>query len=155
MSDWLTFEGVIEPVLWGETTYTILRLPDEVSEALVAAGARRVEGEFGEHPVNLALTRADPVGGGAFLWAGKSLLAATGLAPGEVFEVRLRPAPDDAVETPEDVARALRLAGRTARWDALTPGKRRGLLYKIATAQTEGTRQKRIAQMIADLQKTP
>ncbi|MGI1664077.1 YdeI/OmpD-associated family protein [Palleronia sp. KMU-117] len=155
MSDWLTFEGVIEPVLWGETTYTILRLPREVAEALEATGARRVEGEFGEHPVNLALTRAEPTGDGVFLWAGKSLLAATGLEPGDVFEVRLRPAPEDAVDTPDDVAHALQSAGRTADWEALTPGKRRGLLYKIATAKTETTRHKRIAQMLADLQKAP
>lgn len=155
MSDWLTFEGVVEPVLWGETTYTILRLPDEVAAALEAAGARRVEGEFAEHPVNLALTRAGPVGDFAFLWAGKSLLEATGLEPGEPFEVRLRPAPDDAVDTPDDVARALRAGGRTAAWEALTPGRRRGLLYKIATAKTQATRDKRIAALIADLTETP
>jgi hypothetical protein len=155
MTDWLAFEGVIEPVLWGETTYTILRLPEEIAAALEGAGAKRVEGEFAEHPVNLALTRAGPVGDFAFLWAGKSLLEATGLEPGEPFEVRLRPAPDDAVDTPDDVAHALRRADVTAAWEALTPGKRRGLIYKITTAKTQGTRDKRIAALVADLGGAP
>jgi hypothetical protein len=155
MSDWLTFEGVIEPILWGETTYTILRLPADVAVALEAAGAKRVEGEFSDHPVNLALTRAAPVGDFAFLWTGKSLLEATGLEPGEPFEVRLRPAPDDAVDTPDDVAQALRRADVTPAWEALTPGKRRGLLYKIATAKTQATRDKRIAALVAELGGAP
>ena len=151
MTDWLAFEGVIEPVLWGETTYTILRLPDDVAAALGAAGAKRVEGEFAEHPVNLALSRAAPVGDFAFLWTGKSLLEATGLEPGAPIEVRLRPAADHAVDTPDDVAHALRQADVTETWEALTPGKRRGLLYKIATAKTQATRDKRIAALVADL----
>lgn len=155
MTDWLVFEGVIEPVLWGETTYTVLRLPEDVAAALEGAGAKRVEGEFAEHPVNLALTRAAPVGDFAFLWTGRSLLEATGLEPGARFEVRLRPAPDDAVETPDDVTLALREADVTAEWEALTPGKRRGLLYKIATAKTQGTRDKRIASLVADLGGAP
>jgi hypothetical protein len=155
MTDWLVFEGVIEPVLWGETTYTILRLPDEVAAALEGAGAKRVEGEFAEHPVNLALNRASPVGDFAFLWTGKSLLKAIGLEAGEPFEVRLRPAPDDAVDTPDDIAHALRQADLSAAWEALTPGKRRGLLYKIATAKTQATRDKRIAALVADLGGAP
>jgi hypothetical protein len=95
------------------------------------------------------------VGDFAFLWTGKSLLEATGLAPGEPFEVRLRPAPDDAVYTPDDVAHALRRADVTAAWEALTPGKRRGLIYKITTAKTQGTRDKRIAALVADLGGAP
>lgn len=149
MSDWVTFEGMVETVDWGRATYTILRLPDTVAEAL--AGTRRVEGEIADHPVNLAITRA-PVVDGPFLWAGQSLLDRVRIAPGERIEIRLRPAPDDRVDTPPDVAAALAAAGLTARWEALTPGKRRGLLYKIDTAKTAPTRSKRIAALIADLE---
>lgn len=103
-----------------------------------------------EHPVNLALSRA-PVVEGVFLWTGQSLLDRIGASPGEMVEVRLRPAPDDAVDTPEDVAGALARAGMTAVWEGLTAGKRRGLLYQIATAKTAPTRDKRIARLVADL----
>jgi hypothetical protein len=148
MSDYVTFEARIEPMVWGRATYTVLRLPPEVVAALGAA--RRVEGEIAEQPVNLAPTRA-PVIEGAFLWAGQSLLDRIGIAPGDWVEVRLRPAPDDRVDLPEDVAASLRKAGATGHWEALTPGKRRGLLYKIETAKTEATRLKRIGLLVAEL----
>ena len=145
---YITFEGAVEPLAWGKSTYTILRLPPEVVEAL--GDTRRVEGEVNEHPVNLAVTRA-PVVEGPFLWAGKSLLRAAGIAPGEVVEIRLRPAPDDAVEVPPDVTRAIRSAGRTGAWEALTPGKQRGMLYQIASAKRPETRTKRIAALLGQL----
>jgi hypothetical protein len=148
MPDWLTFDGQIEPLTLGRATSTILRLPPYVAAAL--DGAKRVEGEIAEHPVNLALSRHDGVAG-VFLWAGRSLLDCLGLAPGDVVEVRLRPAPDDRVDTPPDIEAALRAGGVLAAWDALTPGKRRGLIYKISTAKTEATRAKRIAALVADL----
>lgn len=148
MTDWVAFEGTVEPVVWGKATYTVLRLPNEVVAALGAA--KRVEGEINEHWVNLALSRA-PVVEGVFLWAGSTLLDRIGIAPGEPLEVRLRPAPDDQVDTPEDVAAALRAAGMVAEWEALTAGKRRGMLYQIGTAKTAPTRAKRIDTMIQGL----
>jgi len=150
MTDWICFEGRIEAVVWGRASYTLLRLPPDVAGALLDAGAKRVEGEMNEHPVNLALTRA-PVVEGVFLWAGQSLLDRIGAAPGEVLEVRLRPAPDDRVDLPEDVALALRGAGLTDRWEALTPGRRRGMLYQVETARTAPTRAKRITALIGGL----
>lgn len=149
-TDYVVFDGRIETLLWGKATYTILPLPDDVAEQLRSMGAKRVEGEINDHPVNLALTRA-PVFDGMFLWAGKSLLDRIGLAPGELAEVRLRAAPDEAVEVAPDVAAALIHGLVSARWDALTPGKQRGLLYQIDTAKTAPTRAARIARMVAQL----
>lgn len=148
MSEYLTFTGRVEPLVWGKSTYTILRLPPDVTAALHPA--RRVEGEVNDHPVNLALTRA-PVVEGVFLWAGKGLLDRVGITPGEPVEVRLRPAPDDRMDTPDDIAAALRAGGAGATWDALTPGKRRGLIYQIGTAKTDATRSKRILALIRTL----
>ncbi len=150
MTGWLTFDAVIEPVEWGRATYTILRLPPDVASELAVIGARRVEGEFNDHPVNLALNRA-PVVEGPFLWAGKSLLDRTGLAPGEPFEARLRPAPDDLIDLPAEVAAALRANDVLAEWEALPPGKRRGLLHPVTTAKTAPTSARRIAALIAGL----
>lgn len=149
MSDWVAFEGAVEPAEWGRATYTILRLPHGVVEAL--GNAKRVEGEINEHWVNLSLSRA-PVVEGVFLWAGRSLLDRLGVEPGAPLEVRLRPAPDDQVDTPEDVAAALRVAGMTAVWEGMTAGKRRGMLYQIGTAKTVPTRAKRIEALIQSLQ---
>ena len=147
MSDYVTFEGTIVPMVWGTSTYTILPVPPHVVTALGAT--KRVAGEINDHPINLALTRA-PVMDGVFLWAGQSLLTRVGIAPGDRVEVRLRPAPDDRVDVPDDVAHALR--GVMAVWQALTPGKRRGLLYQVDTAKTAATRAKRIAKLLESLQ---
>lgn len=148
MTGWVAFEGRVEPLTWGRATYTILRLPDDAVESL--GRTRRVEGEIAEHPVNLALSRA-PVVEGVFLWTGQSLLDRIGIQPGEPVEVRLRPAPDDRVDLDPDIEAALRSRGVLDHWESLTPGKRRGLLYQIATAKTEPTRVKRIQRLVEDL----
>lgn len=150
MTDWTTFEAAVEPLIWGRATYTILRLPPEAAAELLAKGAKRVEGEINDHPVNLALSRA-PVVEGVFLWAGQSLLDRVGITPGEMLDIRLRPAPADQVDTPDDVVAALRAADKTALWEALSAGKRRGMLYQVETAKTAPTRAKRIAALIASL----
>ncbi|MEO1779695.1 MAG: YdeI/OmpD-associated family protein [Pseudomonadota bacterium] len=149
MTDWITFEARIEPMEWGKNTYTIVRLPDEATAAL-PAGTKRIEGEFGDYPVNLALTKA-PVIDGTFVYTGKTFLRDSGLTPGEVFDARIRPADPGDVETPDDVAAALRAAGRSADWAALTPGKQRGLLHLVNTAKRADTRAKRIAKLISEL----
>jgi hypothetical protein len=148
MTDWVAFEGRVEPLTWGRSTYTILRLPDAATHAL--GKTRRVEGEIADHPVNLAISRA-PVVDGVFLWTGQSLLDRIGIHPGEPVEVRLRPAPDDRVDLDPDIEAALRAAGVLTAWESVTPGKRRGLLYQIATAKTDPTRLKRIRKLVEDL----
>jgi hypothetical protein len=148
MTGWVTFEGRVEPLTWGRSTYTILRLPDDVSAAL--GKTRRVEGEIADHPVNLALSRAPGVDG-PFLWAGQSLLDRIGIRPGALVELRLRPAPDDRVDLDPDIEAALQAGGVLAAWEALTPGKRRGLLYQIATARTDPTRAKRLRALVESL----
>ena len=135
---------------WGKSTYTILPIPIEVSSALQAAGAKRVEGEIGDFPINLALTKA-PVIDQVFVYTGKTFLRDSGIAPGEEVEVRMRPAPEQLVETPEDLILALRQAEMTDRWEALTPGKQRGLIHTINTAKRAETRAKRIAKVLSDL----
>lgn len=150
MTDWLEFEGRIEPVTWGRATYTLLRLPPDVATALEERGARRVEGEINEHPVNLALSRA-PVVDGVFLWAGQSLLGRLGVEPGDPLEVRLRPASPDAVDTPDDLDAALRAAGLAEDWNRLTPGRRRGIIYRVESARTAATRQRRIAAALTEI----
>jgi hypothetical protein len=144
----VTFEAAVEPMVWGRSTYTIIRLPERVLAAL--GPARRVEGEINDVPVNLAVTKA-PVVDGAFLWAGKSLLDRVGIAPGQRLEVRLRPVSDDVVEVADDVLAALRGAKVLSKWKALSPGKQRGLLYQVDSAKTAATRTKRIAALVTSL----
>ncbi len=126
-------------------------LPPPVAAALEAAGARRVEGEMNDHPVNLGIARA-PVVEGSFLWTGRTLLDRIEVEPGEALEVRLRPAPAGEVEVPDDVALALRQAGATDPWETLTPGRRCGLLHRVETARIAPARLNWIAALLAELE---
>lgn len=148
--DWVVFEACIEPIVWGKSTYTILPLPADVADTLIARGAKRVEGEINDFPVNLAITRA-PVVPGPFLWAGKALLDSIAITPGERLDIRLRPASPDEVEVPGDVSAALRAADLWSDWSARTPGKRRGMLHQITSAKRADTRARRIAALIDTL----
>ena len=150
MTDYLTFDATVEPLEWGKSVYTILRLPDWVAEDLTNCKAKRVEGEINEYPVNLALTKAPPVSG-LFLYTGKDLMTKANITPGDRFEVRLRPADPNRVDLPTDVQNALRSSGKTEIWNTLPPGKRRGLLHTIATAKRPETRAKRVGALMAQL----
>ena len=148
---WMSFVGRIEPIGWGKSTYTVLPIPDDIALALKDEGAKRVEVELNDHPFNMALTKS-PAISGTFVYAGKSVLQTAGISPGEEIEVRLRQADPDFVEVPSDVMLAIRAADLSAAWDALTPGKQRGLLHTVNTAKRAETRAKRISQLIALLQ---
>ena len=150
VSDYIRFEATIEPLTWGKNTYTILRIPEDAARALLAQGAKRVEGEINDHPVNFGLSTSPEVDG-LFLWTGKTTMTAIGVAPFDPLEVRLRKADPDEVETPTDVMNALHDVGKTAAWEALTAGKRRGMLYQINTAKRAETRARRIAKLTDEL----
>ena len=40
-----TIDGFVEPMVWGASTYTVIRMPEGLVEAARAAGTRRVGGE--------------------------------------------------------------------------------------------------------------
>ncbi|RED12865.1 YdeI/OmpD-associated family protein [Pontivivens insulae] len=150
MSDWVAFEGEIVAMEWGNSTYTVLPIPDEVIEDPALADARRVEVELNDHPFNMALTKAPPIEQ-IFVYTGKDVLAQAGIAPGDQIDVRMRLADPDQVDLPDDVARALIAAGLLEDWEALSPGKRRGLLHGVQSAKRAETRAKRIAKLIEAL----
>ncbi|TCL00498.1 bacteriocin resistance YdeI/OmpD-like protein [Shimia isoporae] len=139
------------PMEWGKSTYTVLPLPESVLEAL--NHPKRVEGEIADHPVNLAVSRA-PVISGAFLWTGKSLLSRIGVSPDDLLDVRLKAADPDYVDMPEDVVAQVQTSGLAEQWDALTAGKKRGLLHPIESAKRAETRQKRIDALLASLRES-
>lgn len=152
MTDYISFEAEIIAMEWGTSVYTVLPLPDEVVDAL--GRAIRVEGEIADHPVNLALTKA-PVLKQHFLYTGRALLREIGIEPGQRITVRLRAADETLVEVPADVGLALKTEDLSAVWNALTPGKRRGLLYQVSTAKRAATRESRIQKLLAELHSLP
>ncbi|GGX44693.1 hypothetical protein GCM10007385_10820 [Tateyamaria omphalii] len=118
--DWIWFEGVIEPMKWGSKTYSVVFLPASALASL-PPNTKRIEGEFGEFPINLALTKA-PVAAGAFVYTGKTFLHESGLTIGAPFDARIRPVDPNLVDVPDDILNAIRNSGQTDAWAALTPG---------------------------------
>ena len=150
MTDRVCFEAAVGALVRARAACGILRLPPDAARILPAAGARRVEGKIAAQPVNLGLSRAPPVDG-LFVWAGQTLSDSLGEKPGAQLEIRLRPAPPDAVDTPEDVGATLCRSGQTGAWQRLTPGRRRGLIHRIDTAWTGPSRARRRAATLEGL----
>lgn len=150
MSDWVAFEGEIVAMEWGNSTYTVLPIPDEVIADPALADVRRVEVELNDHPFNMALTKAPPIDQ-IFVYTGKAVLTQAGIAPGDQIDVRVRLADPDQVDLPDDVARALIAVGLLEEWETLSPGKRRRLLHGVQSAKRAETRAKRIAKLIEAL----
>ncbi|MFE7846673.1 YdeI/OmpD-associated family protein [Microbacterium sp. NPDC057407] len=143
-------DGFVEPMLWGTSTYAIIRMPTALVAAAQAAGTRRVGGTLDEVEVNLALTRA-PVIDDTFVWSGASLLRRMRLEPGDPVRGWLAPVDPDFVLVPSDVAAAFDAAGARDAWEGLPPAKRRQRLVPVESAATAATRARRIDALVSAL----
>ena len=129
--------------------YTVIWVPEEVTAALPMKTypKLRVEGEIAERYFEASLT---PVRGRWYILLNKRLLADIGAGLGDEVEVRFAIADQDKVDVPDTLSRALSdNPDMDAIWANLTPGKRRGLAYMVASAKTEPTREKRVAKVFA------
>jgi hypothetical protein len=146
------FEAPVQIHDVGRYRYTVVYLPIEIERALPSkATARiRIEAEVNDHPLNAAW---QPAGDGRrFIMLSKRLLKEAGLAPGEIATVRFRLADSDAVEIPHLLDTALNQdAAARAGWEALTPGRRRGVAHMIASAKREATQTARLTRILAAL----
>lgn len=148
-----TFTGIVEHHDLGTYRYTVLWLPDAIAAQLPLADhpRLRISGELNEHPVTGAW---QPSRGRWYLMLGKPLLKATQLVVGSEAELRFRIEPQDVVDVPPVLTRAIRLNAQAAkRWDAQTPGKQRALSHHVASAKTAATFGRRVAQVILWLER--
>ena len=127
--------------------YTVVYLPDHLKPSLPLEEfpRLRIAGEVNDYPFDAALT---PVKGEWYILLSKRTLEAIEARVDDEVTVRFRVADQDAVEVPE----ALRLAledspAIKALWDGLTPGKKRGLAYRVGSAKTAPTQAKRVAEV--------
>ncbi len=139
-----TFDAVVEPLEWGRSRYTIIRVPEALVDDARVEGTRRVAGTIDGVAVNLGLAGAPHVEG-SFVWAGASLLHRLGAAAGEPVRCVLGPVDPDVVPVPPDVAAALADADLAGRWESLSAATRRRLLVPVESARREETRARRVA----------
>lgn len=147
------FEGriVYHDVGSEKYAYTVVFLPDELAAELPLKEypRLRIAGEVQDHPIDASLT---PVRGRWYILLSKKLLRAIGASIDDEVEVRFEIADQDAVEVPPALTAALKRNKRMrALWEKQTPGKQRGLAYRVASAKTAATQEKRIAEVFGIL----
>lgn len=124
--------------------YTVIWLPEEMKAALPFADhpRLRIEGEIAGAPYSGSCT---PVRGRHYLLLSQKFLDAISAQRGDWVDVRFAIADQDAVDVPVPLLHAMQEEPEIhALWDALTPGKQRGLAYMVASAKTAPTIAKRI-----------
>lgn len=149
------FEGVVDTLDYEKYLYCVIYLPAEIAAQLpLSVHPRlRVEGEINEYPFSGAFI---PSNRGHHLILGSARLKAMGLKVGMSVELRFNIADQNGVDVPEELLGAL-LADKAAQqaWDALTPGKQRGLAHFVGSAKTEATREKRALELALGLTGQP
>lgn len=151
-SDWISFDGQIEIMFWGEKVYTVLKIPEDVLRTIGQFRSKRVDLEIRDFSYNLALTKA-PIFDGVFLYFGKDKLTETNLSVGDITEFRLRTSDPNFVEIPAELQEALILNDAEKLWNELSPGMRRTKLQPILKAKQETTKGRRIHALIHSLRK--
>ena len=135
-------------VIW----YTVLFLPPELEAELPfdRHPRLRVEGEIADVPVQGAWM---PTGDGRrYFMVSPPVLMAAKPQPGELLEMRFRVDDQDRVDVPAALAAALRSDSQaTGTWEALTPGKRRGLAHFVSAARTPATQVRKAAEVVEGL----
>ena len=126
-------------------------LPDAVAAELPLKEypRLRVSGEVQDHPIEASLT---PVRGRWYILLSKKLLRAIGASVGDEVEVRFEIGDQDAVDVPPALSAALKRNRKMlGLWEKQTPGKQRGLAYRVASAKTPATQEKRVAEVFGIL----
>ena len=144
------FTAAAEELVWGGTTYTVIRVPAALAADAATEGTRRVAGTMDGVEVNVGLNRA-PVLDDPYVYAGPVLLRRVRAEVGEPLRCELRPVDPDLVPVPDDVAAALAGAGMADPWEALRPAARRRLLQPVVEAVRPDTRARRVARLVREL----
>lgn len=147
------FEGALSEIVYpGKFRYFVVRLSGDLAAQppFSAAPRTRVRGEIDGHPFDGAFL---PDGGNLpYLILSGELVQALGLSIGDPIELRFDVEAADAVDVPSELTAALADAeGAREAFDALTPGRQRGLAHEVRSAKQQATRERRAAKIADEL----
>lgn len=131
--------------------YTVIFVPAEIARSLPLQDhpRLRVSGEVSDYPIEASLT---PVRGRWYILLSKRTLNAIDARVGDFIEVRFKIADQEAVDVPPYLSDALeKHPSERTLWNAATPGMKRGLAYRVASAKKDTTRQKRVDEVFGIL----
>lgn len=110
----------------------------------------RVEAEIEGVPLHGAWLSSP--GRGHYLMISPGLMKELGLSLEDEVTVRFKPESEDVVRVPEELEQALAAKASWRRlWEALTPGRRRGLSFFVSNAKGAATRARRVQTVFDEL----
>jgi Bacteriocin-protection, YdeI or OmpD-Associated/Domain of unknown function (DUF1905) len=141
-----SFEAEIVELDFGRMVYHIVCVPKAVHRRLAEGSKNRVIGTVGGAEFRGAML---PTDGRHYLLLSQKYLKKAGLKLGDTVTIQHRADDPDAVELVPEFERALE-ANQTAHrvWQTMTPGARRGIAYRIASAKRPETRLARIEEYL-------
>ncbi len=150
------FEAPIEYYDFGTMAYTVVYLPRELERELPLDEypRLRINGEVADRPIEGAWQPGGERSDGRwYLMVPRKFMQQASLSLGDEVEVRFEIADQDHVDVPAELRAALDQndAARAA-WAQLTPGKQRGLAYRVDSAKRAETRARRVAEVLGELE---
>lgn len=147
----IRFETTIEKQDFGTFSFTVIKMDKRLHDVLPLKEFPRLRVEVDLNGV-VFKGSWQPSGGEWHLIVSRPKLKKAGLQLGSTVKVAFRIVPQDDVDVPEELARELEVDTKAAEaWEALSPGKRRGLSYLISEVKTPKTRGIRLAKVLAML----
>lgn len=152
------FTAKIDMIDYGRMVYAVVFVPAPLAKKLPFESAPRLrvmaelranntDGKTVEHAGALL-----PEARGHYILLSRKLLTRLNAQIGDEISVAFAIDDPERVDTPPVLSEALaEEPDLDEAWQALTPGKRRGLAYRIAQAKTESTQLKRIDELRAEL----
>lgn len=143
------FQSVVEMIDYGRMVYHGVFVPEEVLGRVPEMRGRRfrMEAEVGGVLLECGLMAE---GKRRYVLLSKAFLKQADLSAGAEVAVRFTPVDGERVEVPLELEEALLADARAKEiWGRLSPGKRRGLAYRVAWAVQERTRRRR-AEAVVD-----
>lgn len=147
----LAFEVALEN--WAEgMDYCAVAVPERITEELGTRAAVLVMARVNDSaPFKVSLF---PVGGGRhYIRIKAKVRKETRTKAGDVVQVRITPLDRADIAYPDDFLAALKAAGATGAFEALTPGRRNFIVRRIDEAVRPETRLKRIQDAVAEVQR--
>jgi hypothetical protein len=149
MSDYAyNFEAKVVKYGYGKVSFSVAYVPKAITSQLDFGKSKRlrIDGEIEGIRIEAALM---PTKGKWFLMVSKKLQSLCGVSIGDRVSVAFDVADQDAITVPTELQYALE-ANDAARevWNNWTPGKRRGLCYRVESAKMPETRERRVEEVI-------
>ena len=146
------FDATVSIHDFGRMAYHVLYAPPELVDRLCLPDnpRLRIDGFIADQPFKGAF---QPAGDKQYyLILSRRFLKTSGLSLGDSATAWFTIADPESVDVPPELQDALQAnRAAAAAWDALTPGKRRSLSYRVASAKRTPTRSRRVEEVLDEL----